>query len=402
MRGVLSFAEVGRSPAQLMGDGLEGWRGNDRPTGPASPDTQPVSTIFTQSGRAAIALAARAWAIGAGDEVLVPSYNCGCEISPLVASGAKVSMYRVDAHARIDVGDLVGRITARTRVIHITHYFGRSAETGPLAALCRERGIKLLEDCALSMFSAGTGQLGDAVIFSLRKTLPVFDGGILVLRDGSSPPGGLPAASRREQAKGLLRQSEHWLRAAIRYQPALSGATRRGSDERAGSLPDLPASYYAVPSAVVRQGSRFALGLLRRTDPTQVVQARRANYAVLRDHLRKKTNVALPWDDEETLPLGQCPLGLPILVDDKPAWCKALRARGIGVTPWWTGCHRGMDWDRFPEALALKARLILLPVHQALDFSDMERVSAAVEGVAHLRNSTPARSRGTRHARLPA
>jgi RNA polymerase sigma factor (sigma-70 family) len=35
-----------------------------------------------------------------------------------------------------------------------------------------ERNIKLLEDCALSLFSGDTGRYGDAAIFSFRKSLP--------------------------------------------------------------------------------------------------------------------------------------------------------------------------------------------------------------------------------------
>src|SRR5262249_14393583 len=151
--------------------------------------------IFTQSGRAAILLAAKTWGIGKDDEVLVPAYNCGSDVSPWIASGAHVSMYRVDACARIDLEDLLCRINARTRVVHVTHYFGHPANIGELAGICRERNVKLLEDCALALLSNLTGLTGDAAIFSLQKSLPACDGGILTLRDTNASVKGIAGRS---------------------------------------------------------------------------------------------------------------------------------------------------------------------------------------------------------------
>ena len=48
-------------------------------------------------------------------------------------------MYRVDSNGKIDVDDLVSRITPRTRVVIVTHYFGRPSEIGALLDICRER-----------------------------------------------------------------------------------------------------------------------------------------------------------------------------------------------------------------------------------------------------------------------
>src|SRR4051812_21593756 len=102
-------AEMGRSPAQIFADWLAGGRS------PSLAQAGDGTVIFTQSGRAAILLAARLWQISEADEVLVPAYNCGSEISPLIATGARVSMYRVDSNAQIDFADLCKRITDRTR-----------------------------------------------------------------------------------------------------------------------------------------------------------------------------------------------------------------------------------------------------------------------------------------------
>jgi len=75
-------------------------------------------------------------------------------------------------------------------------------------------------------------------------------------------------------------------------------------------------------------------------------------------------------------------LGLPILVGNKSLWRERLNAAGIPVSSWWTGCHRGLDWSEYPEALALKAHLVLLPVHQDLDARHIEYIARAVLSLA--------------------
>lgn len=81
--------------------------------------------------------------------------------------------------------DLGRRIGKRTRAVLCTHYFGFPQALKALRALCDEHSVYLIEDCAHALFScSGDGYLGtwgDASVFSLRKTLPVPNGGALVL-----------------------------------------------------------------------------------------------------------------------------------------------------------------------------------------------------------------------------
>jgi selenocysteine lyase/cysteine desulfurase len=168
--------ELGRSPIDLLADWLAGRRL------PSCLHELDRTIVLTQSGREAIALAMRLWKVGLGDEVLVPAYNCGSEVSPVIATGARVLMYRVDRNAEIDVHDIRRRLSGRTKVVFDTNYFGRPADLRQLAPLCLDAGVKLLEDCAHSQFGAGVGEVGDAGVFSLRKTLPASDGGVLAIR----------------------------------------------------------------------------------------------------------------------------------------------------------------------------------------------------------------------------
>jgi len=365
--------ELGRSPVELFAD----WMSGSRSRGLARNYGREV--IFTQSGRAAIRLAAEVWKIGNDSEVLVPAYNCGSEISPFLGLGAKIKMYRVDKNARIDIGDLLNRITPQTRVVVVTHFFGRPSETGTLAAICSERNIMLLEDCALSLLSRGIGHLGDAAIFSPRKSIPACDGGILALRDSPGAESFLQRSAPLETARSCLSQIKKW---AQWWLPVLLRAGQGdGGTDSDSSLPDLPKSYYWNDGSIVRKGSRFGLGALNRVNAIEVVSKRRANYAHLRQSLSDLPGVSFLWGNE-LLADGICPLGLPILVDDRRRWWRRLNAAGIVVSCWWEGYHRGIDWGDFPEARMLKDRLILLPVHQGLGSEHMQFIAETVRAIA--------------------
>jgi len=240
--------------------------------------------IFTQSGRSAILLAARLWQISGDDEVLVPAYNCGSEISPLIATGAHVAMYRVDDSAQIDLADLRRRITDRTRLIHVIHYFGRPTDLTELAAHCRERNIKLLEDCALSLFSGTTGRTGDGAIFSFYKTLPACSGGALMLRHPPSHSEQLVPNHFRPTAHEMLALLKKWTRGWLGAlpQPAWRPPSQNEAlDRPAASWPDIPSDYYCDPNAIVHAGSRLTNGAIRRANVERIVRSRRQNYALL-------------------------------------------------------------------------------------------------------------------------
>jgi len=348
---------------------------------PGQPERRCV--VFTESGRKAILLAARLWGLGPGDEVLAPAYNCGSEISPLLATGAKVVFYRVDARGEVDRGDVSKRITARTRVVYVTHYFGRYTDLGEVAALCRERGIRIFDDLALSLFSDMPEHYADAAVFSLRKSLPVVDGGILSIDEpGDRVRTLMRAADPLSAVRGSLSLVKKWTRGwtPLRSQPPVI-ADRPEEMQGEYSDPDIPSSYYCSPDAVVRAAARASIGLLAASDPQEIRAIRRHNYHDLRGRLDGIDGVIPLWADD-VLPDGVCPLGLPVLVNDKRRWCAALNTVGISVSPWWEGYHRGLDWSAFPDAQRLKRHLLLLPVHQQLTARHMDFIATAVTSLA--------------------
>src|SRR5438093_7846855 len=133
---------------------------------------------------------ARLWGLN-GREVLFPAYFHGVELEALLHAGVRLRFYPVREGMRVQVDDVVSRIGADTRAVYLIHYLGFPAPVAELAQVAHERGLLLIEDCALALLSCAGGRplgsWGDAAIFCLYKTLPVPNGGAVVLRNGRSP-----------------------------------------------------------------------------------------------------------------------------------------------------------------------------------------------------------------------
>jgi perosamine synthetase len=328
------------------------------------------------------------WAIGPGDQVLMPSYHCGSEVDAVMSTGAEVVLYRIGADARIDEADLYRRVTPRTRVVYVVHYFGWSHRLSRLAAHCRAKGLKLLEDCALSLFSSdgawGIGTIGDAAVYSLTKTLGVTDGGAAVWRDGTtnthagSPSGPWHAVrgSARLVRRDILRRLSRSQLGAVAW--ALS--SRSSPDEvDAQYPPPIPAGYYFDGRARDRRISRAARAAAAGVDPATVIALRRRNYERLAESLGSTGLVPLV----ESLPAGVCPLVLPVIVNDRHRLVSDLADRGIEATAWWAGYHRAFDLADFDDARFLKDRIVALPVHQDLTDRDVEYMVACLRARTH-------------------
>jgi len=105
------------------------------------------------------------------------------------------------------------------------------------------------------------------------------------------------------------------------------------------------------------------LKLLTQCNPERIVETRRKNYQALLQALRCVNGLGFLFPE---LPKGVCPLGFPVLVDNRRQLTAALNDKGIAATAWWEGYHRKSKWDEFPEAKFLKDHLLMLPIHQQM------------------------------------
>jgi dTDP-4-amino-4,6-dideoxygalactose transaminase len=129
--------------------------------------------------------------------------------------------------------------------------------------------------------------------------------------------------------------------------------------------------------------SRLSRRLLAGCDLAGIKAARRRNYLTLLDHFRAAHPECLLSPE---LPGGACPLCFPVRLRRPPAlFARSLAGRGVEGWPWWQELfHPAAPWAEFPEALALKKRVLALPVHQGLGPPEMEAVIRAFEAAWRL------------------
>jgi perosamine synthetase len=344
------------TPADLLrlvrvGNGLRGF-----PDGP-----------FFASGRAALLAGLRALGVGADDEVLLPAYLCESVVTPVEAMGARPVFYPTSRSLGVDMGAVEAAIGPRTRAVVVIHYFGFPGPVRELRDVCTRRGVALIEDCAHALYSRDgdrpLGTVGDAAIFSPWKSLPLPDGGLLVLNrhdlQASVPPVRPPAlktaARLAYRALGIVEQAIGWTpRLAMLQQTGV----RQSMHERVS----------AGPVEMVA-GSPIAKRLLAAARPEFVIGRRRRNYARL---LAACQNLDWATPLYSTLPEGVCPLGLPLVVEERDRFRDRLLGLGVNVRTYWEQLPPQVDLERFPDACWLSDRMLVLPTHQGVQSGGIE------------------------------
>lgn len=149
--------------------------------------------VGVANGLEALRLILRAYEIGNGDEVIVPSNTYIATWLAVSETGATpVPVEPRLWSANIDPGRIEAAITKRTKAIIAVHLYGQPAEMTAIRAIAHKHNIKVVEDSAQAHGATWrgrrTGSLGDAAGFSFYpgKNLGCYgDGGAVTTNDGA-------------------------------------------------------------------------------------------------------------------------------------------------------------------------------------------------------------------------
>jgi dTDP-4-amino-4,6-dideoxygalactose transaminase len=148
--------------------------------------------IGVANGLDAMMLVLRAWGVGDGHEVIVPSNTYIATWLAVSYAGARpVPVEPDEATYNIDPSRIEKAITRRTRAILPVHLYGQAADMKPIRDIAKRHGLPVLEDAAQAAGARYRGRragvLGEAAAFSFypTKNLGAFgDGGAVVTNDG--------------------------------------------------------------------------------------------------------------------------------------------------------------------------------------------------------------------------
>ena len=147
--------------------------------------------LGVSSGTDALLLAFMALEIGAGDEVICPSYTFFATAGCVARTGAKPVFVDVKPCCfNMDPALLERAITPRTKAIVPVHLFGQVCDLDPILALAKKRKIAVVEHAAQSLSARykgrAAGTLGEFGCYSFfpSKNLGAFgDAGLLTTND---------------------------------------------------------------------------------------------------------------------------------------------------------------------------------------------------------------------------
>lgn len=146
--------------------------------------------VAVSNGTAALEVAMQAIGIGAGDEVIMPTFtiiSCAMAVTKL---GAIPVLVDSDPDTwNMNVYEIEGKITSRTKAILAVHLYGLPVEMEHILALARKYDLKIVEDAAemhgQTYYGKPCGSFGDISTFSFypNKHVTTGEGGMVVTDD---------------------------------------------------------------------------------------------------------------------------------------------------------------------------------------------------------------------------
>ncbi|MDP3951065.1 DegT/DnrJ/EryC1/StrS aminotransferase family protein [Microbacterium sp.] len=306
-------------------------------------------SVAVNSGTAGLHLGLLAAGVGAGDEVIVPSFTFAATGNSVALTGATPVFVDIEPDTfSLDPEAVAAAITPKTKGILPVHLYGHPARMRELEALAAARGVALYEDAAQAhgavLDGRPVGSFGEFAMFSLYPT-----------KNMTSGEGGMVTAANEEFARRLrLLRNQGMER---QYENEVIGFNARMTDIHA------------------------AIGRVQLTKVDAWTKTRQANAAFLDANLQGV--VTPPVADGAVHVYHQYTIRVP---EDRDGFVAALKAEhnvGAGVyypipnhrLPSLAPYAPGLD---LPETERAAREVASLPVHPSLSQDDLERIITAV------------------------
>lgn len=102
--------------------------------------------VSCNSGTSALHLALLAIGVGKGDEVIMPDFTMAACGFAVLYTGAKPVFVDCDKTLNIDVSQIEGKITKKTKAIMAVHIYGRLCDMKTIHKIAKKHNLKVIED----------------------------------------------------------------------------------------------------------------------------------------------------------------------------------------------------------------------------------------------------------------
>ena len=155
-------------------------------------NTKSIDTdaVFFPYGRDALLYGLKIKKIKKGSTIIIPAYMCESTLEPLLDYGFKIHFQDINDELNLDLNLLKENIKKfNAQAVLVVNYFGFESNISEISKLCSELRIILIEDCSHSYLSYEhfykSIKFSDFAIYSIRKSLPTYDGGAIRFKDNS-------------------------------------------------------------------------------------------------------------------------------------------------------------------------------------------------------------------------
>jgi 8-amino-3,8-dideoxy-alpha-D-manno-octulosonate transaminase len=213
---------------------------------------------LVSSGTSALTVALASAGIGAGDEVIMPTFTFVASFESIIAIGAVPVLVDIDDTLTLDPKAVEAAINSKTKCVMPVHMCGSMADLKALKAICDKHGLLLVEDACQAIGGSFDGKplgsYGDLGCFSFDyvKTITCGEGG------------------------GIITNSEKYSINADQYQD--HGHDHFGNDRGAETHPTLGYNFRISEL-------NAAVGIAQLSKLDEILALQKRNYTIIREAL---------------------------------------------------------------------------------------------------------------------
>ena len=316
---------------------------------------------YFNTGRAAIEALLIFLKKGGKKIVWLPSYDCDSVLGAAKRSDIEIKYYRIDKDFRI-VTDDIGELSPDS-ILYVVNLFGKRErkETIEKINALQEKGVTVIEDLTLALLAEGEGVgFGDYIIGSIRKWLPIPDGGF--------------AASQHELP--VFRKEQAGYDYTLYYLTAQLMKHEYLNDSNLDKQHFLRLSNKGMDSLfsdyTIREMSEISARVMFNTDFIAVRRKRIENYRCLYQSLQGIQEIKLMVEPSET----SVPLGMIISTEERDNLFQHLVKNGVYCNIHWRPNESTMQ---FADSDYLSKHCLTIPCDQRYGKTEMDYIAQTLK-----------------------